>query len=429
MKELDIPTLVQVINDCFENSRNNQAFNEEQRSQWFIKGSEYKQLLVRAVGKKMTEGLDPKVQDANQRLSEISERLKDVQETLKNYNKTIQDLTTLAEIIGQIIDLASLVLPLRSMMSNPAPFAAQLARESFPLNPLEPTEGSVGSDPDKPFLSASKLLVKGQGTIPEFLAMPTATRNIIIPAYASSSGAAGFNPPPLPFESFVGRDDRVRISDTDNKPWRMICSLSIQGPRGRFQGTGWFAGPKTIITAGHCIYQESQMGGWATQIEVSPGQDGNNFPYSSVVSKKFEVPEEWVASRGTNPDFDYGVIFLDQPLGERTGWFSVAIPDNNKLDGARVNLAGYPADPAGGFGTYQLFHADLASDIGDSRFFYAIDTYGGQSGAPVWIELDDNGNRQVVGIHTYGIGGSFKLNSATRITPTILTDIKQWLNK
>jgi V8-like Glu-specific endopeptidase len=429
MKELDIPTLVQVINDCFENSRNNQAFNEEQRSQWFIKGSEYKQLLVRAVGKKMTEELDPKVRDANQRLSEISERLKDVQKTLKNYNKTIQDLTTLAEIIGQIIDLASLVLPLRSMMSNPTPFASEFARESFSLDLLKPTEGSTGSDPVEPFFSASKLLVKGRGTVLEFLAIPTGSRNII-PAYASSQSAAGFNPPSLPFESILGRDDRVRIPDTYNTPWRMICSLSIQGPRGSFQGTGWFAGPKTIITAGHCIYQESQMGGWATQIQVSPGQDGNNFPYSSVVSKKFEVPEEWVASRGTNPDFDYGVIFLDESLGERTGWFSVAITDNNKLDGASVNLSGYPGDAAGGFGIYQLFHADqVSSSPGDSRFYYSIDTYGGQSGAPVWIELDDNGNRQVVGIHTYGIGGSFKLNSATRITPTILTDIKQWLNK
>lgn len=428
MNELDIPTLFQVTNDCFENSSNNQAFNAEQRLQWFIKGTEYRQLLVRVVGKKMTEELAPKIRDANQRLSEISQRLKDVQETLRNYNKTIQDLITLAEIIGQIIDLASLVIPLRSMMSNPTPLVAEFARELFPLELLTPTEGSTGSDPGEPFFSASKLLVKGQGTVPEFLAMPTGAQNII-PAYASSPGAARLNPPPLPLESIVGRDDRVRILDTHNTPWRMICSLSIQGPRGSFVGTGWFAGPKTIITAGHCIYEERQMGGWATQIQVSPGRDGNNFPYPPVTSQKFEVPEEWVASRGTNPDFDYGVIYLDEPLGERTGWFSVAIADNNRLDRAAVNLSGYPYDAAGGFGIYQLFHRDLVSNIGDSRFYYEIDTYGGQSGAPVWIELDNTGNRQVVGVHTYGIGGSFQLNSATRITPTILTDIKQWLKK
>jgi len=380
MNELDIPTLFQVTNDCFENSSNNQAFNAEQRLQWFIKGTEYRQLLVRVVGKKMTEELAPKIRDANQRLSEISQRLKDVQETLRNYNKTIQDLITLAEIIGQIIDLASLVIPLRSMMSNPTPLVAEFARELFPLELLTPTEGSTGSDPGEPFFSASKLLVKGQGTVPEFLAMPTGAQNII-PAYASSPGAARLNPPPLPLESIVGRDE------------------------------------------------ERQMGGWATQIQVSPGRDGNNFPYPPVTSQKFEVPEEWVASRGTNPDFDYGVIYLDEPLGERTGWFSVAIADNNRLDRAAVNLSGYPYDAAGGFGIYQLFHRDLVSDIGDSRFYYAIDTYGGQSGAPVWIELDNTGNRQVVGVHTYGIGGSFQLNSATRITPTILTDIKQWLKK
>lgn len=427
MIELDIPTLCQVTNDCFENSSNNQAFNAEQQLQWFIKGSEYRELLKRAICKKMSEEL-ALIRDANQRLSEISQRLKDVQETLKNYNKTIQELITLAEIIGQILDLASPVITLRSTISKPTPFAAELAQELYPPELLTPTEGSVGSDPGEPFFSASKLLVKGQGTVPEFLAMPTGAQNII-PVYASSPGAARLNPPPLPFESLVGRDDRVRILDTQNAPWRMICSLSIQGPRGGFVGTGWFAGPKTIITAGHCIYEEHQMGGWATQIQVSPGRDGNNFPYPPVTSQKFEVPEKWVASRGTNPDFDYGVIYLDEPLGERTGWFSVAIADNNRLDGAFVNLSGYPADAAGGYGIYQLFHADRVANFGDSRFYYVIDTYGGQSGAPVWIELDNTGNRQVVGIHTYGIGGSFQLNSATRITPTILANIKLWLNK
>jgi len=59
MNELDIPTLFQVTNDCFENSSNNQAFNAEQRLQWFIKGTEYRQLLVRVVGKKNDRGTSP----------------------------------------------------------------------------------------------------------------------------------------------------------------------------------------------------------------------------------------------------------------------------------------------------------------------------------------------------------------------------------
>lgn len=426
MIELDIPTLTAVVSQCFANSRNNQAFNSEQRLKWLIKGLEMRQLLLQLIGKEMTEGVNSEVGEANQRLGEINQRLKDLQETLKNFNQTLIDLTILADILGQIVDVVSLVFPAHATVKSPAPTPSPelLALAAAPPDILVPTAANSGSDPNETFNSADKLLVKGKGNLGELIAMPVRSGNIV-PPYASSSRPLAVNSP-LPLESVIGRDDRKRILDTQNAPWRMICSLSIRGPSNNFVGTGWFAGPKTIITAAHCLYEESQMKGWARQIEIFPGRDGNNFPYEAVISQNFEVPQEWLESRGTNPDYDYGVIHLDTPLGERTGWFSVAVARDEELNGTFVNLSGYPGDAAGGFGIYQLFHADIISSVVESRFFYTIDTYGGQSGAPVWQELN-NGSRQVVGIHTYGVGGSFQQNSATRITPTILGDVKKWL--
>src|ERR1700758_209107 len=52
-----------------------------------------------------------------------------------------------------------------------------------------------------------------------------------------------------PLETVIGRDERVRIVDTDLAPWRMICALRMRGETGPGAiGTGWFIGPKTLLT-------------------------------------------------------------------------------------------------------------------------------------------------------------------------------------
>ena len=52
-----------------------------------------------------------------------------------------------------------------------------------------------------------------------------------------------------------------------------------------------------------------------------------------------------------------------------------------------------------------------------------IDTFGGQSGAPVFRLIAGNPIREVVGIHT---NGSLRGNSATRITGEVFDNLKAW---
>jgi V8-like Glu-specific endopeptidase len=74
-------------------------------------------------------------------------------------------------------------------------------------------------------------------------------------------------------EVVIGRDDRVQITNTTAYPWRTICSLIITARDGsRWIGTGWLVGPRTVITAGHCVYMHKR-GGWARSIEVIPGRN------------------------------------------------------------------------------------------------------------------------------------------------------------
>ena len=63
-------------------------------------------------------------------------------------------------------------------------------------------------------------------------------------------------------ETIVGIDERMRILDTDLAPRRMVCALYMSGTSGSGAlGTGWFIGPKTIITAGHFVCDTRLFGG------------------------------------------------------------------------------------------------------------------------------------------------------------------------
>lgn len=237
-----------------------------------------------------------------------------------------------------------------------------------------------------------------------------------------------------PFETVLGDDDRKRILDTDLAPWRMICGLRMRGPGGAGAiGTGWFIGPRTLLTAGHCVFSTQFFGGWASTIEVSPGLNGmgdspRNKPFGSIASTRFSSVDRWTDSE--DPDFDIGCIHLDESLGDKVGWFSLAAFPTEELESFLVNVSGYPADRGRGFEQYH--HRNRITRVTDRRIFYEVDTFGGQSGAPVWIHDTETGPPIAVGIHAYGVGGTpatlgITANSAPRIIPEVLEKVREWL--
>lgn len=228
-------------------------------------------------------------------------------------------------------------------------------------------------------------------------------------------------------ETVFGVDERVRILDTELDPWRMICALKMQGQNGSSAiGTGWLVGPRTIITAGHCVHSDLFFSGWAKRIEICPGRDGGEFPYKPAVSHRFSSVNRWIDQ--ADPDFDIGCIHLDAPFEPSPGWFSIGALAPQELEGFYVNVSGYPSDR--GMGMEQYHHRNRIVRVSERRVFYDIDTYGGQSGAPVWIHETDTAPPLVIGIHAYGLGGSpvgLEANSAPRIIPEVLEQIRRWV--
>jgi glutamyl endopeptidase len=219
-------------------------------------------------------------------------------------------------------------------------------------------------------------------------------------------------------ETIIGEDNRVRVNPPTGFPWQAICALRIQAQNGQmFVGTGWLVAPRTVITAGHCVYLHD-MGGWASSIEVIPAMNGSSRPFGSAVSSNLRTVNGWMLNRSRESDYGCIILPVDKRLGDSTGYFGFAVRNDSFLSSALLNLSGYPQDKGS---EQQWFMAQRGKSVSEKVITYDIDTYGGQSGSPVWVF--ENGNRYGVGVHTNGHSTG---NSATRITQSVYDMMLSW---
>ena len=215
-----------------------------------------------------------------------------------------------------------------------------------------------------------------------------------------------------------GNDDRVPIVDASALPWRCICQLVVEGLFDQeVLGTGWLAGPHTLITAGHNLFSPS-TGRQASKVWVMPGRDGDAVPYGLEATGQLDVHPLW---RGDgNRNFDVGVIWLNAAMGEQLGWFGIGAYSNAQLRNLIVNNAGYPADKA--LGT-QWFNAGRILAAEPQTLTYGLDTEPGQSGSPIFHFTEDE-QRIVVAVHAYGDSGK---NIGVRVTGDLLATLAGWV--
>jgi glutamyl endopeptidase len=231
-------------------------------------------------------------------------------------------------------------------------------------------------------------------------------------------------------ETIIGTDERVAITEADQDPWRRICQLDLEGPMGVFKGTGWFAGPSTVITAGHCVHYATFFGGWAQKITVTPGRHRDKMPFGRAVSTRFSTLNLW--RDGQAADWDIGCIHLDTPLGDQTGVFATGVLSDEDLTARVLNIAGYPTDKD--LAKVMYHHANQVLHLSERRIFYEIDTVSGQSGAPVWVQDTEAAAPLCVGIHAYGVPGTpqdlhITANSAPRIDAQVAAIIGAWVEQ
>jgi glutamyl endopeptidase len=234
-------------------------------------------------------------------------------------------------------------------------------------------------------------------------------------------GVASFGQPASILETVHGPDDRIEITNTAAYPWRVHASLVITArDNSSWIGTGWFIGPRTLVTAGHCVFIKNSgvpgRDGWVKSIDVMPGRRGSTLPFGSVRSVNFRSVTGWTQSG--NEHYDYGAIIIPTELGNQVGWFGYGVYSDADLRQTTVNISGYPGDKPPGT---QWYDSHRVAAVDSRKVFYDIDTMGGQSGSAVYRIID--GKRFGVAVHAYG---GATTNSGTRISTPVYNNLTTW---
>lgn len=228
--------------------------------------------------------------------------------------------------------------------------------------------------------------------------------------------------------SAIGFDTRVRTTTfgspgTQNYPARATALVTFTGG----YCTGFFIGPNTVATAGHCVHSGGTTGAWRTNVRVYPGYNAGSAPYGSYAARRLYSVTGWTSSKSEL--YDYGAIKLS--VGTSVGYYGF-FWTSASLTGSTAIVLGYPGDKSPA--QSQWTGSDEVNYTGTQQVFYRTDTYGGQSGSPVWFDRP-SGTTTSVGpyayaIHAYGIHGAYPhtINHGTRITQSVYNNLIAWRN-
>ncbi|MEV2241265.1 trypsin-like serine protease [Micromonospora sp. NPDC049891] len=297
--------------------------------------------------------------------------------------------------------------------------------------------------------------VADSGAVPAAVALPT-QRGLNGVRGSGSSGSAGtgkagpggnrFDAGGRPaasdgdsigIQSVIGTDNRVRVDPTTVFPSSAIVQI-VRTTNGSTWGcTGWLYGPSIIATAGHCVHPGGgQNGGGGNNFyprgdfQIIPGRNGASTPYGTCTATQLLSVNGWTQSG--DETYDYGAIRLSCAAGNTTGWFGMWW-QGASLTGTATTVSGYPCDKT--FGQQWRHAGQTVTVTHDRQVFYQNDTFGCQSGSPVY-QTRASGSSWCVGqcvmaIHAYGLHGSSPHstnNHGTRITESVFNNLITWRN-
>lgn len=206
----------------------------------------------------------------------------------------------------------------------------------------------------------------------------------------------------------IGNDDRTRITNVTASPYVQMPYFIFTAADGSTSGcTGWLYGNRTLATAAHCL--SDGAGNWYSNYRVYFGLNEST-AYAQCGNSVLAAPTGWDGKAGS--DYDWGVIVLNCNAGTVLGTMGFKAPEGIPV--GNWSITGYPADklPERTMWT----HAGPVTHKTSNTWMYSIDSYHGQSGAPIWrLEAGSACGNCVIGIHT--TGGS--MNSGVRITSTV----------
>lgn len=230
----------------------------------------------------------------------------------------------------------------------------------------------------------------------------------------------------LPYETVLkrlvpGQDGRTLVTNTTHWPYLCHAQVSMDFSGIEYGGSGIMVGPHHLLTAGHNVYDHKTKN-WVNNISVHPGLNDLIAPLGEIKATRVYTFKDWVEKQ--DPDYDIALIVLAQSVGYETGWSGLLSLNDPNLSKEKVHITGYPGDK----GFKQMWTmSHTIKTFSSERFYYEIDTFGGQSGSGVWI--NKWGSPYVLGVHTQGEGELYKGNSGVRLSKSKFESvINEWIS-
>lgn len=137
---------------------------------------------------------------------------------------------------------------------------------------------------------------------------------------------------------------------------------------------------------------------------VTNEKDTEGIPYA-MAAKLWVAPEYLKITQSTDrvfPEFDYGLVFLDRPLGEKTGHLDLGVKSDEELN--KDNLRIYVTGRGGDKKLRSLWESKgRVGKVEKNYFYHNVDMTHGNSGGPI---VDVNDPTKV-----------FALNNNDKLTP------------
>lgn len=219
----------------------------------------------------------------------------------------------------------------------------------------------------------------------------------------------------------IGPDGRTKVSNINVTPYKQTVYLEsiylntfnelvVYRCSGSFFKDNLAQGK--VLTSAHCIYtremDENFVQGYVLGMAIYRGmKDGvyDDVSYASSV----KIPSEYINTGQIATDI--GAVTMQDDLSIGLGTL-----DLENASSRTVKIGGYPADKP----NYNQYIMSGSANLSNGVLSYTIDTYGGQSGAPV---LDNNTNK-VIGVHSAGSTINQK-NYGTALDPLKILFLKQ----
>lgn len=212
----------------------------------------------------------------------------------------------------------------------------------------------------------------------------------------------------------AGVEDRTRVANTTAYPWNTIGYLLVTYPNGEsYRCSGTLVSPYTVLTAGHCIHNNPR-GGFIVQARFYPGQyqsSGSSSvvrPYASHADwQNLKTTQRWIQVSGsesypvTDYQSDFAAIQFKTPFTHTSTFMPVVYSSTT----SPAISAGYPAYVAGSptFTAWTHTGNERSLSLRNSHVReFAVDSSGGNSGGPFWINEPATGRPVLVGSLSYG---------------------------